>query len=417
MLTKRDYLDLITEEPYVIGRALGFTDLTELHNKWIRNIMGIESESDYTLQAHRGGYKTTCLTIAIVLMILLHPERNIIFLRKTDSDVKEVLRQVHKIMDSMLYRFLVKIIWDVDLVFTELAAFNLSTNLSSNFKGNSQIQGLGLKASITGKHSDVVITDDIINLKDRISKAERDLTKLAYMELQNIRNRGGRIVNTGTPWHKEDAFTVMPKAEVYDCYATGLITRDKLESIRQSMTPSLFAANYELKHIANEESLFDNPMFTKDNDLILNGIAHIDASYGGSDGTAFTVLKEHGEQLTVYGMRWDKHINECLNIIFNYLKMYRVGTVYLETNADKGFLAKEMRSRGAIVGEYHESTNKFVKISTYLRKNWKNITFLECTDPNYLNEILDYTENAEHDDSPDSLASIIRQATKPKWLY
>lgn len=417
MLTKQDYLDLITEDPYIIGKSLGFTDLTELHNEWIKNIMGIESVVDYTLQAHRGSYKTTCLTIAIAFMLLINPEKNIIFLRKTDSDVKEVLRQVYKIMSSTLYRYMVKVIWGLDLIFTELTAFNLSTNLTVNNKGTSQLQGLGLKASITGKHSDIVITDDIVNLKDRISKAERDLTKLAYMELQNIRNRGGRIVNTGTPWHKQDCFTIMPKAERYDCYQTGLINRSNLEEIRQSMTPSLFAANYELKHIANEESLFDNPIFTKDNDLILNGIGHIDASYGGSDGTAFTVLKQHGEQLIIYGMRWNKHVNDCLNIIFNYLKMYKVGTVYLETNADKGYLAKEVRGRGAIVGEYHESTNKFVKISTYLRKNWKNITFLECTDPEYMNEILDYTENAEHDDSPDGLASLIRQATKPKWLY
>ena len=62
--------------------------------------------------------------------------------------------------------------------------------------------------------------------------------------------------------------------------------------------------------------------------------------------------------------------------------------------------------------------NKFIKISTYLRSNWGKIKFLEDTDPEYINEILDYTEDAEHDDSPDSLASILRKVTdKSKWLY
>jgi len=56
--------------------------------------------------------------------------------------------------------------------------------------------------------------------------------------------------------------------------------------------------------------------------------------------------------------------------------------------------------------------NKYLKISTYLRKHWKNIIFLEDTDPEYINEILDYTEDAEHDDSPDSAASIIRKLDK-----
>ncbi len=416
-LSKLEYLGLITEEPYVIGQKVGFKDLTVLHNEWIKNIMGVNSSGDYTLLAHRGSYKTTCLTVAVALMLLLEPNKNIIILRKTDGDVKEVIRQIYKIMNSKVYLFLVKVIYGIDLAFTEVSAFNLSTNLATHTKGMSGILGLGIKTSITGKHADTVITDDIVNLKDRISKPERELTKLAYMELQNIRNRGGRIINTGTPWHKEDCISIMPNVHKYDCYQTDLIARDKLEQIRGSMSPSLFCANYELKHIADEECMFSSPQFTKDNDLILGGIAHIDASYGGSDGTAFTVLKQYEDKFVVFGMRWDKHAQDCFNIISNYMKMYRVGTIYCERNADKGYLAKELRNRGFIVSDYQESMNKFIKISTYLKKNWKNITFLECTSPEYINEILDYTENAPHDDSPDSLSSILRQVTKAKWLY
>ena len=50
-----------------------------------------------------------------------------------------------------------------------------------------------------------------------------------------------------------------------------------------------------------------------------------------------------------------------------------------------------------------------MKISTYLRRGWKNIIWLEDTDPEYINEILDYNEFAEHDDSPDSAASLLRK--------
>ena len=63
---------------------------------------------------------------------------------------------------------------------------------------------------------------NIVNMKDRKSKAERERTKLVYQELINIRNPGGRIINTGTPWHKEDAFCLMPAAEKYDCYHTAV---------------------------------------------------------------------------------------------------------------------------------------------------------------------------------------------------
>lgn len=414
-LSKIDYLDLITDEPYILGKLVGFEDLTELHNGWIKKMLF--SADDFTLLAHRGSYKTTCLTIALALMVILEPNKNIIFLRKTDVDVKEVITQVQKILSTELMRYIVREIYGIELQLTNVSAFTLNTNLKTSTKGASQIVGMGIKTSITGKHADIVITDDIVNVKDRASRPERETTKLAYMELQNIRNRGGRIINTGTPWHKEDAISFMPNVSRYDCYTTGLIDRDKLEEIRKTMTPSLFAANYELKHIAADECLFDNPKFIKDISRIYNGIAHIDASYGGGDGTAFSIVKQHGDKYVAFGKRWDKHVDDCIDEIMAYMNYYKAGTIHCEKNADKGYLAKELRKKGCIVSEYTEGMNKFIKISTYLRKNWSNIEFLEDTDNEYMCEILDYTEYAEHDDSPDSLSCLMRVFGKGQWLY
>jgi len=411
----KECIDLLYDSPFVVGRELGFRDLTELHNEWIKLMMS--SEQDETFLAHRGSFKTTCLTIAIAFIMVLNPVINIIFIRKTDDDVKEVINQVAKILNSNLMRYLVNQIYGVNLVLVEESSFKITTNLMISTKGASQLLGLGIKTSMTGKHADLVITDDIVNLKDRISKAERDLIKTAYMELQNIKNRGGRILNTGTPWHKEDAIADMPNKHIYDCYTTGLIDRAKLEEIRQTMTPSLFAANYELKHIAEADCMFSNPQFTDNVSLIYNGICHIDASYGGGDGTAFTIIKERGDKLIVFGKRLGKHVDDCLPEILAYRDMYQAGSVTCEDNADKGYLKKELRKMGVVAHGYHESMNKFVKISTYLKKHWSSILFVQDTDPEYINEILDYTENAAHDDSPDSLASIIRKLKgKGTWL-
>ena len=290
-LTAEDYLDLIYDEPYLIGEWLGFGEFLPIHNEWLK--MMIFDEEDETLLAHRGSYKTTCLTIAIAIIMILFPNKNIIFLRKTDTDVKEVIKQVSKILHSALFQHITYKLYGKYLEFIEDSTFNITTNLMTSTRGTSQLLGLGINTSITGKHADIVITDDIVNIQDRISKAKRDLTKTAYMELQNIKNRGGRILNTGTPWHKEDAITDMPNKHIYTCYDTGLMTRDQIEEIRHKMTPSLFAANYELKHIADEDAMFTNPVFTNKTELIYNGFVHIDASYGGEDGTALTIGKEN----------------------------------------------------------------------------------------------------------------------------
>ena len=58
--------------------------------------------------------------------------------------------------------------------------------------------------------------------------------------------------------------------------------------------------------------------------------------------------------------------------------------------------------------------NKHLKITSYLKAEWKNVVFVSGTDIEYINQICDYNENAEHDDAPDSLASIIRRLWKKK---
>lgn len=409
-------LKLIKHNPVQLAHLVGFSDMNELHNEWLKSMLF--AKEDITVLAHRGSFKTSCLSVAIAIITVIYPNKTVIFMRKTDDDVIEVIRQVGNILSTAVFSDIVRKLYDVDLEYTEKSAYKINTNLNTSTKGAVQLLGLGVNGSLTGKHADIVITDDIVNIKDRISRAEREHTKLIYQELQNIKNRGGRFINTGTPWHKEDAIEVMPNRHMYDCYSTGLISKETLNAIRQTMSPSLFSANYELKHIADEDALFTNPQFFNDDKLLFNGVCHIDASYGGSDGTAFTIIKQNGDKFYVLGKRRNKHVDDCLSEFYLYMDKYKSGTIYAERNADKGYLHKEMTNDNRIVKGYQETMNKYIKISTYLRKNWGNIYFHEDTDSDYLNEILDYTENSSHDDSPDSLASIIRELTaKGKWLY
>lgn len=402
----------LKENPVKYARLLGFDLLTDLHNEWIKDMVW-QQEDDETLLAHRGSYKTTCVSFALALIIVLKPNKTTIFIRKTDTDVVEIAKQTDKILHSDLFSYIVKEIYGVDLVVTS-NSYQIDTNLNTGTKGTPQLICLGIHTSLTGKHSDYIFTDDIVNVQDRISQAERNRTKLQYQELQNIKNRGGRIFNTCTPWHKQDAISeLMPNKKFYDCYSTGLITAEKLRDLRESMDPSLFAANYELKHIASDKALFGKPNYCNDGTLLYEGVSHIDASYGGADWTAYTIMKKEPNG-TIYalGKTWQKHVDDCLAEIQVLQERFKAGTVWNEKNADKGYLAKELQKRGMFPKLYQEKQNKYVKISTYLRREWKNIYWLEETDRDYINQILDYTENAEHDDCPDSAASLIRQMEK-----
>ena len=375
----------------------------------------IEGDGMFLMDNFLVVHNTTCLSIAIALLMIIKPSKTIMFIRKTDDDIKEIIRQVAKLLKSETLRYLCLKIHGCELKLVEENSTQLTTNLMIENKGTSQLFGTGIKASLTGKHYDIVITDDIVNTKDRTSKAEREETKRQYQELQNIKNVGGRILNCGTKWHKDDCIEQMPNIVIYDCYSTGLLSGEEIALLRDKMTSSLFSANYELKHIASEDILWTNPRYIKDNDIIdesfvCGGYCHIDASYGGEDKSAMTIAKKVGNDIYILGFTREKHIDDCIDEFISYQKLYKTYPFDTEKNADKGYLAKEIRRLGGNANiPYHEDMNKYVKCSTFIKRAWGNLIFLENCDKNYISEILEYNEFSEHDDEADSLASILRR--------
>lgn len=413
-ITRKQALDFLLTKPYLLGRMVGFDKLTELHNEWL--ITMVRGTEDDTLQGHRGSYKTTTLSVALALIIILLPSLTTAFIRKTDSDVKEIIAQVKKILLHPATQYFVEAIYGKELIITKSTENMISTNLFNSIKGGVQLVGFGIGGSVTGKHYDRIFTDDIVNKEDRISRAEREKTKLFYQELINIKNRGGRIFNTGTPWHKEDCFTLMPEAKRYDCYTTGLITPEQLEDIKSKMTSSLFCANYELKHVADEDVIFSNPNLNAPKEKAQNGISQLDSAYDGEDYTALSIVNKIGTEYYVYGKCWRKNVIDCEDNIVNIHQEYLCRKLYNELNADKGMVARDLRKKGITVATYTEKMNKYVKITTYLKAEWPHIHFVEGTDDLYIQQILDFNENAEHDDCPDSLASAIRQLWNKKQI-
>lgn len=404
MITKKQALDLLWYRPVEIGHWVGFNDLTDLHNEWLRDFL--YREDDQTLQGHRGSYKTTTLSLFFAIHAIIKPNETVRFFRKTG--VHEVILQTGNILQSGCMKELVRVIYGKDLILLKASSFAIDTNLKTGVSGSNQITGHGLFGSITGLHADIVVTDDIVNVQDRISQAEREHTKTVYQELQNIKNRGGRFINTGTPWHKDDCFTLMPNPKKYDCYSTGLMTPEQIDYIKQRMSPSLFAANYELKHIASEDVIFAEAQIGADKKFCLNGLMHVDSAFYGSDYTACSVMAFVDGKYYLYGRCWRKHVEDCYPDIMNIYQEFLCSKIFMELNADKGMVARDLKLAGIRTAPYTESMNKHIKIVTYLKAIWPDVIFVEGTDKEYIEQITDYNENAEHDDAPDSAACLAR---------
>ena len=406
-MSREEAMALMLRQPARVARACGYPLLNdELHGRWMREMMC--GSEDMTLLAHRSSYKTTCLAMAAAMLMLLRPGESMLLMRKTESGAAEIVRQVKLILQTETMQGLAEMLYGRRLVVKQIG-LGLSCECYSAPRGAFQLTGCGVGASITGKHAERIFTDDIVNLHDRVSPMERTRTRNVYMELQNVRIPGGRVVNIGTPWHKDDAISLMSGVQKFDCYRTGLMTREAIETMRGRMAPSLFAANYELRHIASEDALFrEAPGFFEDSELLWNGLAHVDAAYGGDDYTALTCAKREGDVIYLHGRLWKGHVETHMEEILAICEGLRCAPIWCEVNADRGYLARELRRQGAQVRVYREKWNKYVKIATWLKKWWKQIRIHGATDPEYLAQILDYSPNAAHDDAPDSAACLCR---------
>jgi len=406
----------IRNYPHILGHLVGKDKLTQLHSFMIRYIW--DTNDFRSLQAHRGAYKSTAiLQIGCVWWLLFNPDDRIAIIRKSYNDASELLKTISNIlkMETIQYIFynvqgkIPRLIIDRDNKLT------LEAKKTSTPEGN--IDAYGIDTGITGKHYDKIICDDIITIRDRISKAEREKVKLIVQELQtNIIDPRKPISFVGTPWHKDDAWGLCPKPLQYDVYTTKILTAEDIQAKKKLTSPSLFSANYELEHIASEDTMFKDLTFKRWSFTEKTGCySHLDAKYSGQDTNGLTFMeKKKDGRIQAIGFTSTEHIDKWIDSGFVKSKVckYKCKMMYNETNADKGYLAENISDQGIRVDTYHERLNKHIKISTFLYRHWSEIDWDPDTDPEYLNQILDYMEGSEPDDCPDSASSLIR-----KMLY
>lgn len=456
-LTKKD-VKLLVDNPHRLGHILGYHDLTELHGHWIKYIwypkdyflnncnwketldyfnslgptLDIEKDnlitreyltkemflnlldSKRSLQAHRGGYKTTgIIVVGCLLRLLLEPNITIGIVRKNFTLSSETLKNIALLSEKEQYQAMFYAIYHIYPKIIKNSEKTLTFNFKQTVTPQGNVNAYGLHGKITGEHLDFILLDDFITIDDKISRAEREKTIVRLEEIRvNILNPGKQIAFIGTPWHRDDAWNFCPNPLKFDVYITKIFSEDTILEKRKGTTNVTWNANYELKHVAHEDCLFQNPQFANWEFHYYNGLGFLDKKFFGTDTNAlgFFAKKKNG-RFQAIGWVFHENIKEKINFIYEKWKEYRIGTIYTEDNDDKGFTADLLRGRNVFVETYHENMNKHVKIKTYGYENgfWELIDWDSKTDPEFLNQIMDYVEGSEPDDSPDLLGCAGRQ--------
>jgi len=406
----------IRENPHFLGHYFGFTKLSQIHSDWIKYLFF--TDGNKSIQAHRESYKTTSIIVGIILLFLINPDVTILLVRKTETLASEVLYMIQKILESEKCKKLFSLFYDFEsLIGENWSKLKFDLSIKKKFFPDSNLTAVGCGASITGRHPDMIIVDDIITIEDRYSKAEREKTKNYIMELLNIVKDSGKILFTGTPWHQEDAWNIIekivPEIKKFSIYDTDIISQEKINLLRAGMSSSLFACNYELMHIRRETVFFPEPIYSEWNTNVHN-LAFLDPAYGGSNYTALSIGGiVNNEYIQVRGYIWKKNVSSLYQEIINLLNKFNVGTIVVESNADKGYCARDLyKLRGNHgVKPFTESINKHVRIENTVLKNWDRIRFANDIDRDYLSQVISYIEGEEPDDAPDSLSGLIRVLT------
>lgn len=419
-----DFLKLVIDQPHYLGWLIGKDKLNSLHSEWIKYCW--DSNEPRALQAFRGGYKSTAIdVVGIIRWFLIRPNERIALIRKSFNDASTVVSAVKQAMEMPEVKELFKVAHGFYPKATMAKEGKLRYNFKTTITPEVSLTAHGIDGSLTGMHYDKIICDDIITLKDRISKAERERTKEIVNELAtNIIDPGKGSLWIGTPWHKDDAWCEINKftdIAMYPITQYNFLGEKAVEDKRKTTTPFLFAANYELEIHKDETSLFSEPNMAEGWDYSKRSYAHIDCAYDGNHYCALTILSpldnddpSLAKKFQGIGFTYPGNCKTWAPEVARLFRRYKCRFLLNETNPDKGYFANQMEKLGVRTKTYAETENKHIKISTNLYEYWDSIYWSPDTDPEYLNQCIDYREKSEPDDAPDSCASLIREICKPQ---
>ncbi len=405
------HLKMIKNQPHLLGHMLGKILLTPMHSKWIKYIW--DSDQDRSLQAHRDSYKTTSISIiGSIRWMLFYPGDRIGILRKKLDNASKVIKVIAELMELDEAKELFKYAHGFYPEIVELNQFRLTFNFKDTITPEGNINAYGIDSSITGAHLEKPIMDDFSTLKDRISKAEREKTKIIIQEIRTNIARQGKNKSTGflgTPWHKNGPWTVCPEPLKYDVYQTGILSEEKIKERKSKITSPLWSINYELKHTVDDLLQFANPKYCNWKFSNLGVFGHLDAAFDGIATNALTFMAENEKKLQIVGFSYAGNVKHWKKTIIEKYKKYRCKLMYVEENPDKGYTADFLKDAGLNVISYNENLNKDTKITIYLSSVWDDLYFAKESDFDYMEQIVDYCPGEKPDDAPDSLASLIKR--------
>lgn len=427
-------------QPHKLGHLLGFKKLNAGHDEWIKYFLNIPRGGRRVLQAHRNSYKTTSGLVAMAMLSLLYPNLRVFIVRKVLSNAEALIAALVKIFNSEIMKLMCQKIYGIPSFETsKWSKTGILLATKKSISPEHSFEPCGIGTSQTGRHYDYIWCDDIITVEDRRSAAERQLTKDYVRELNNIVTPTGSRMYTGTPWHEDDAFSILPEPLKFPIGSIHIEEMDEkwIAKEKENTTTALWNINYELKHVDDSDRIGEFQLCEKFTTPYR--VAWIDSSFSNrqkSDRTACAVVAfspndEDEWEIQFIGKSWTRSITDDNTMIelLKFLDEYQPIETCLESQLAEStsvFIDQLRRCEETLelsvknhFTYLHQTKNKHEKIQYYIVGNKRRIKALSACEPSFLKEVASYSKGVEHDDEADALADGIWlwQHSKPLQSY
>jgi len=448
---------------YLTARALlGFDKINEDNRplcNWIQSRVDPNNlkRGFYLIQMPRETYKTTICSIVFSIWLLMNnPNLSIMIGSAVQKNCIRWLSVIKRKITGQFFRRLFgdwesRDDWrDQDIIISKRDVV----------KTESSIDCVSVGMSITSKHPDIIILDDIVTAEDRDSPAKREATIKFLDEILDLLNKeNGVLFVIGTPWHIDDLFSYITRVlnpilkaenlqqfEIFKSPAISksgylnfpnILSNSKLKQIRFMKTDiSVYSANYLLEPMNPSTRIFkrdDFGFFEYSEDAIRNSIKHIvifcDPSLGEStsgDPSAIIVLGK-SESGKLAALEADIMIRKPSKIITDFIFLFSIYKNYekpifcymeqngfqvlLKDDLSKKALEKDMRIP---IKGIKNSENKTSRIASLERLTTSKLLLFredwETAPRNYKQLIYQLESFPQgHDDGPDALEGAIKQ--------
>jgi len=309
--------------------------------------------------------------------------------------------------------------------------YQRNMNLLEYVNQSGYFRNTTVRGAIGGEQMDVGICDDLIKGREQAeSFTIRDKTWDWFTDDFLTRfSEGGALLGIGTRWHVDDPFGRIkqryPGAKFLTFKAIAEEDEPPFRKRGEALFPEHKSLDYLLKlkkvlDVTSWNSLYQQNPITKSgnwfiepkrtswaNENFYTVQAWLDPAFDGDNRTALGIIGKTRDGKTVAkGFSWRESVTKLYPQILQHLSDNKVGTLYVETNADQGRSCEDLQRKWPSIIGKRTSINKHIKILTRLIQYWNELYVADDCSQEFLVRLIQYKEGVD-DDEADCLASLL----------